>query len=327
MTSIVAPTPVFLSQIIFIASNAGALYGVELGYANMTKYVSEAGSNIDAFLNSVYAGSAGTVPNATVADVLIGNLGIVDNAAAAYAKDYIVGQLNSVAYAERGAIVNTILNTFSNLTSDPDYGAYATAWNAKISNAVAYASVLGNPDIGVIVDYVGMPVSTQTIIARNAGALYGIKLGYTGMARSVSQASSNIDAFLNSVYTNSVGTYSTATVADVLITTLGIVDNAAAAYAKNNIVEQLNSVAYTERGAMVNTILNTFSNITSDPTYGAYATAWNSKISNAVAYARVPGNDIPGDMIDYVETGTSTMATLELIGVADSGSFDNGNFI
>ncbi|MGZ5620551.1 MAG: hypothetical protein ACXWFG_06755 [Methylobacter sp.] len=158
------------------------------------------------------------------------------------------------------------------------------------------------------------PVSTQTIIARNAGALYNIELGYANMANYVSQAGSNVDAFLNNVYTDTVRTASTANVADALIINLGIVNNAAAAYARDYIVGHLNSVAYTERGAMVNTILNTFSDLTSDTTYGAYATAWNTKISNAMTYANVPGNNDMGFnvIVDYPAGG----AALELIGVA-----------
>lgn len=134
-----------------IARNAGALYGLEVGNANMTSYVGQVGSNVDAFLNTVYTNSVGTSSTATVADVLITNLGITGDStdptsAAGVAKSYIVSQLNAVAYTARGAVVNNILSLFSNLTSDPTFGTMATNWNAKVTNAVNYASVPGNPD-------------------------------------------------------------------------------------------------------------------------------------------------------------------------------------
>lgn len=148
-------------------------------------------------------------------------------------------------------------------------------------------------------------VDTQTIIARNAGALYGVAVGYTNMNSYVSQVGSNVDAFLNTVYTNSVGTASTADVASVLITNLGITGDStdptsAAGQAKSYIVGQLNAVAYTARGAVVNNILSLFSNLTTDPTFGSLATAWNTKVTNAKNYASISTNG------DTTFTGVST---------------------
>jgi len=129
-----------------IARNAGALYGTGVGNASMTSYVTQAGTNTDAFLNTVYANSVGTASTATVASVLVTNLGITDTAAAATATNYIVGQLNAVAYTARGAVVNSILTLFSGMTSDATFGAVATAWNTQVSNAVTYAATAGKTD-------------------------------------------------------------------------------------------------------------------------------------------------------------------------------------
>jgi hypothetical protein len=134
-----------------IARNAGALYGLEVGNANMTSYVTQVGSNTDAFLNAVYTNSVGMAAPASVAAVLIANLGITGDitdatSLAGQAKAYIVGQLNAVAYTARGAAVNNILSLFSNLTADPVFGAAATAWNNKVGNAVSYASTAGTVD-------------------------------------------------------------------------------------------------------------------------------------------------------------------------------------
>ncbi len=130
---------------VIIARNAGALYGLEVGNANMTSYVSQAGSNVDAFLNTVYANSVGTTSTASVAAALVANLGLTGTAATE-GTNYIVAQLNAVAYTARGAVVNNILSAFANLTSDATYGAAATTWNTKVANAVAYAAVSGNAD-------------------------------------------------------------------------------------------------------------------------------------------------------------------------------------
>jgi len=131
---------------VIIARNAGALYGLEVGNANMTSYVAQIGSNVDGFLNTVYANSVGTTSTTTVADVLVANLGISGDAAIAAAKSYIVGQLNAVAYTARGAVVNSMLSAFSGMTSDATFGAFATAYNTKIANAVTYAATTGSAD-------------------------------------------------------------------------------------------------------------------------------------------------------------------------------------
>lgn len=128
-----------------IARNAGALYGVEVGNANMTSYVSQVGSNVDAFLNTVYTNSVGNASTASVAAVLVANLGLTGDAATA-GTNYILAQLNAVAYTARGAVVNSILSAFANLASDPTFGTFATNWNNQISNAVAYAATSGSSD-------------------------------------------------------------------------------------------------------------------------------------------------------------------------------------
>lgn len=129
-----------------IARNAGALYGLEVGHTNMTNYAALVGTNPDAFLNTVYANSVGTTSTTTVANTLVANLGITDAAAVDTAVNYIVGQLNAVAYTARGAVINNIISLFSNMTGDATFGAYATTWNNQIATAVAYSEVPGNPD-------------------------------------------------------------------------------------------------------------------------------------------------------------------------------------
>jgi len=130
-------------------------------------------------------------------------------------------------------------------------------------------------------------VTPQVILARNAGALYNYGLGNELMA---SLASSNdINGLLNSIYTSSVGSAATSTVASTLVANLGITGPGVAA-AQAYVVAQLNPVAVSGRGKAINDILMAFSSLTDDATYGAAAKAWNAKVANAVAYAAMAGS-------------------------------------
>lgn len=130
-------------------------------------------------------------------------------------------------------------------------------------------------------------VTPQVTLARNAGALYNYGLGNELMA---SLASSNdINGLLNSIYTSSVGSAATSTVASTLVANLGITGTGVAA-AQAYVVAQLNPVAVSGRGKAINDILMAFSSLTDDATYGAAARAWNAKVANAVAYAAMAGS-------------------------------------
>lgn len=130
-------------------------------------------------------------------------------------------------------------------------------------------------------------VTPQVTLARNAGALYNYGLGNELMA---SLASSNdINGLLNSIYTSSVGSAATSTVASTLVANLGITGPGVAA-AQAYVVAQLNPVAVSGRGKAINDILMAFSSLTDDATYGAAAKAWNAKVANAVAYAAMAGS-------------------------------------
>jgi hypothetical protein len=135
-------------------------------------------------------------------------------------------------------------------------------------------------------------VTTQTILARNAGALYNLELGSTTMNSLVAQtaAAGGIDAFLNAVYNSSVGATATTVVAAELVENLGFTDATLKAQAEAIIVANLNAVPSTGRGAVINNILSTFSTLTADATWGASATAFNTKVANAEAYAAVAAN-------------------------------------
>lgn len=142
-----AQTYTFVSPQAIIARNAGALYGISVGTSNMASYVSMSNVNTDNFLNTVYVNSFGPAARTVdVADLLIANLGITGATAVATAKDYVVARLNASPVEGRGAVVSNILSLFSGLVDHPDFGAAAIAWNAKVVNAINYATVPGNVD-------------------------------------------------------------------------------------------------------------------------------------------------------------------------------------
>lgn len=151
-------------------------------------------------------------------------------------------------------------------------------------------------------------VTTQTILARNAGALYGLALSSNFMSSLVSQAGTTVasqEAFLNTVYVNSVGQAAPGTVATELATGMGFTDLSAGSIGEavvNYIAGQLSGVAYTARGATINTILNLFSTLSEDPSLGTFAASYNIKVANAEAYALVSSN-----------TSNATYATLSAV--------------
>jgi hypothetical protein len=128
-----------------------------------------------------------------------------------------------------------------------------------------------------------IPTSTA-IVQSFAGALYGKQIGTTTMAAVNRDVTSlGLNATLNSYFTYSFGSMTAAQVADLVVTNLGIVtgkDNAAA-----YVVGQLNSAKSAVWGQTISSILQAFSGLTADATYGAAATAWNTQVEAAAAYA------------------------------------------
>jgi len=117
-------------------------------------------------------------------------------------------------------------------------------------------------------------VTNAVQIARFANALYGIKLGSATNAAVMEDISVvGLTTAVNSYYTSSFGSSTNAAVATSILGNLGLADNAAAqAYVEG----QLNA-AGSAKGAAVLSMLNAFSNMTADATFGAAATAWNEK--------------------------------------------------
>lgn len=174
-------------------------------------------------------------------------------------------------------------------------------------------------------------VTTQTIIARNAGALYNVSIGSTLMNSLVAQASvstSSTDALLNQVYVQSVGTTPTTSVAATLIANLGITGATAVQQATDYIVAVLNANSPSFRGAAVNDLLDLFVGLTNDANFGAAAKAYNAKVANAEAYALVAGNVANvGFSAVTSDTTVGTTFTLTKSVQASAGTSGNDTFI
>ncbi|PVE05174.1 hypothetical protein [Limnohabitans sp. Rim28] len=118
-----------------------------------------------------------------------------------------------------------------------------------------------------------------------AGAMYGTQIGSVTMAQVTSDiaAAGGLKNALNAYYSASFGSLPTATVAATVAANLGLTGAAltsGAAY----ITAQLNGVAAGARGALISDIVNLFGTLSADATFGAAATAWNTKVAAAVAY-------------------------------------------
>jgi RTX calcium-binding nonapeptide repeat (4 copies) len=118
-----------------------------------------------------------------------------------------------------------------------------------------------------------------------AGALYGVQIGSTTMAQVTSDiaAVGGLDTALNSYYAASFSGVPTASVAASVASNLGLTGDLLTA-GTTYVAAQLNAAAPSARGVVIKNILSLFSNLASDATFGAAATAWNNKVAAAAAY-------------------------------------------
>ena len=134
---------------IVVARAAAGIWGLKLGYATTNLVLTQAnatGGSLAAIINSAFNDSYPvTTPTSTLADMVVANLGLT-GAAATNGKAYILQQLATVPAANRGAALDTIIDQFSTLGSDPVYGAAATAFNAKVAAAAAYSGLPNSQD-------------------------------------------------------------------------------------------------------------------------------------------------------------------------------------
>ncbi len=134
------------TQNVEIARYAGAMYGLVLDNSTVVSVENEAnvnGMNMNAVVNQVYGADFSSATNATVASTVVTNLGLTGTLQT-QAQAYILAQLNAASPGTQGATILSILNMFGQMTSDPVWGAAATAWENKVSNAVTYGGNTAN---------------------------------------------------------------------------------------------------------------------------------------------------------------------------------------
>ena len=88
---------------------------------------------------------------------------------------------------------------------------------------------------------------------------------------------------LNAYYSAAFGSMSTTAIGTMVAANVGLTGTTATTAAQI-ITATLNATAPAARGAAINSMLNTFSGLTADATWGAGATAWNATVNTALTY-------------------------------------------
>ena len=131
---------IFATQAVVVQRFAIGLFNTVVGSITMGQVNTQVtNTGLSTTLNSYYSNAFGTQTTTAVATTLVTNLGITGAANIATAQAYIVGVLNAAAPTARGQAVADIVGLFAGLTSDPVFGAAATAYNAKVTAADGYA--------------------------------------------------------------------------------------------------------------------------------------------------------------------------------------------
>lgn len=155
-----------------------------------------------------------------------------------------------------------------------------------------------------------MAISTNgTVLARVAGALYN-----TQMSNATYKEVAAMDpaSLVNALYARDFSSATDATVATTLVTNLGLTSVAGLT---NWVAAQL-TAAGANKGAKVVDLLNGFAQLTADATYGAAATAFNTKVDAALALSQTDGNK--GGTFAAAGTAPVTAATFTLTTAADT---------
>jgi hypothetical protein len=129
-----------------------------------------------------------------------------------------------------------------------------------------------------------MAISTNgTVLTRLAGALYN-----TQMSNATYEEVKTLDpaSLANALYARDFSSATDATVATTLVTNLGL---SSVAGLSNWVAAQL-TAAGSAKGAKIVDLLNGFAQMSADATYGATATAFNTKVDAALALSQTTGN-------------------------------------
>jgi len=155
-----------------------------------------------------------------------------------------------------------------------------------------------------------------------AGALFGVQVGSATMAQVNADilANGGLAKTLNGYYSATFS--STAAAAKAVATNLGLT-GAALTEGTAYITSQLNAAAADARGAVISNIVNMFGTYTADATFGAAATAWNTKVASAVAYTGA--NNVAIGTVNAAGSGSIFQLTAgvdDLPGTAGNDTFN-----
>ena len=133
-----------------LARLAGGLYNTTLSNAtyNEVNAVVKTAADINTLANDLYARDFASKTDLSVATTLLSNLGLSSVTGLA---NWVAAQLTAAGAANKGAKIVSMLNDFSNLTSDATYGAAATSFNTKTTAALTLSPVpIGTVDLSTI---------------------------------------------------------------------------------------------------------------------------------------------------------------------------------
>ena len=135
-----------------------------------------------------------------------------------------------------------------------------------------------------------MAISTNgTVLARVAGALYNTQMSnatYKEVAAIVT-TSASLNALVNDLYARDFASTKDLTVAQTLVSNLGL---SSIAGLDSWVAAQITAAGAANKGAKIVELLNSFAQMESDATYGAAATAFNTKTDAAITLSQTTGN-------------------------------------
>jgi len=165
------------------------------------------------------------------------------------------------------------------------------------------------------------PSTNSVVTARFAGAMYNQALNYSTTQQVLASTSTPgaMTDLENQLFIRDFSNMATSDVATIVATNLGLTGeafNAAVVF----LTGWITGTVFAERGAVITQIVNNFSLMTEDPTFGSFAKAWNTKVGNAVAYAQNPSStatiafpDVPSANLDsFTLTNGTDIATANI---------------
>ena len=167
-----------------------------------------------------------------------------------------------------------------------------------------------------------MAISTNgTVIARLAGALYNTQLSnatYNEVAAIVTTTAS-LNALANDLYARDFASSTDLSVAKTLVANLAL---SSVSGLDSWVAAQITAAGAANKGAKIVELLNSFSQMSSDATYGAAAMAFNTKTTNALTLSQTSGN--AGGTFEAAAVASSKSFTLTT-GLDTGSTFTGGD--